>query len=86
MLKKVKNKRIIVIDSVDSPYFERGVLILKDAAVYEDDKIMNEANKIITHYAKKYEPKYKKGPNFSPFLAFGAAIISIIALLNTVFV
>ena len=67
MLKKFKNRQIIVIDSIDSPYFEQGILILKDGTVKEDDKIVNEANRIVSSYTKKFESGFssdKKGKKF----------------------
>ena len=67
MLKKFKNRQIIVIDSIDSPYFEQGILILKDGTVKEDDKIVNEANRIVASYTKKFESGFsrkKKGKAF----------------------
>ena len=60
MLKKFKNRRIIVIDSIDSPYFEQGILILKDGTVKEDDKIVNEANRIVASYTKKFESGFSR--------------------------
>ncbi len=56
MLKKYKNKQIIVISNMDSPYFEEGVFVLKPSVVNEDDKIVNEANRIVSSYVKKLEP------------------------------
>lgn len=85
MPKKVKNRKIIVIDRINSPYFEQGVLILKDGTISEDDKIINEANKVVTEYVKKYEPKFTSNNKLYSILASAAVILSLLALLNTLF-
>ena len=58
----MKKNQIIVIDSIDSPYFESAMLILKENAVCEDDKLLNEANAIVNRFAKKCGVNYSVSP------------------------
>jgi hypothetical protein len=49
----MKKNQVIVIDSVNSPYFESAMLIVKENVVCEDDKLLNEANAIVNKFAQK---------------------------------
>ena len=86
MLKKIKNRQIIVIDSIDSPYFEQGILILKDGTVKEDDKIINEANRIVASYTKKFENGFssKKKGKLYKFAMSGITALAIFTILKLI--
>ena len=78
----MKKNQIIVIDSIDSPYFESAVLIVKENAVCEDDRLLNEANAIVNKFAGKcglgyHLPKRRVLPTVSVAAGISAAFTII---------
>lgn len=75
---KNKEKKVIILDNIASPFISQAIIILKDGAEYEENNIIKEAEKIVSGYFPK---KTKKLPKKSNTLLWGVAIsIFIIAI------
>ena len=73
---KNKEKKVIILDNIASPFISQAIIILKDGAEYEENNIIKEAEKIVSGYFPK---KTKKIPKKSYKLLWGVAI-SILAI------
>ena len=77
---KNNTKQVVILDNFSSPYIHQAILILKDYNPALEDKVIAEAEKIVSDYLKQpmiYSPKKEKG-NFVPFLV-SLLIVSAVA-------
>ena len=55
---KNKEKKVIILDKLSSPFIAQAIIILKENATYEQNTILEEAEKIVADFF----PKTKKNP------------------------
>ena len=59
-MQKTKNRRILIVEDVESATFEQAVFILKENVVREDELVVNEARETVLRYIKRYEKGVKR--------------------------
>lgn len=77
---KNNTKQVVILDNFSSPYIHQAILILKDYNPALEDKVIAEAEKIVSDYLKQpmiYSPKKESG-KFIPFL-ISLLIVSAVA-------
>ena len=50
---KNKEKKVIILDNIASPFISQAIIILKEGAEYEENNIIKEAEKIVSGYFSK---------------------------------
>ena len=85
---KMKNnntKQVVILDNFSSPYICQAILILKDNAFAPEERVIEDAEKIVSEFLNKpsfsIQKKRSKLPFFLLFLGFfciGAAVLSYI--------
>ena len=81
----------VIIDNISSPYIEQAIIILKDFSVHNRDKIISDAEKIVSDYLKKiktddsditiYNRPHKNHSKAKPKSDFRNIIICITSIL-----
>lgn len=78
---KNKEKKVIILDNIASPFISQAIIILKEDTEYENENIIREAEKIVAGYFPKTQ---KNPPKKNNKLLFGgiftAAIIAAILI------
>ena len=72
---KNKEKKVIILDNIASPFISQAIIILKEGAEYEENNIIKEAEKIVSGY---FSPKSKKFPKKNTKLLWGITISILI--------
>lgn len=75
---KNSTKQVVILDNFSSPYIHQAILILKDYNPALEDKVIEEAEKVVSEYLKQPCIGTKKRTNrlawlFVAFCAAGAA-------------
>ena len=73
---KNKEKKVIILDNIASPFISQAIIILKEGAEYEEHNIIKEAEKIVSGYFPK---KTKKLPKKNNKILWGVTV-SILAI------
>lgn len=78
---KNSTKQVVILDNFSSPYIYQAILILKDYDPLLEDKIIEEAEAIVSKYLNKQQAKPKKQSKFPIFvlsaIAFALCFIII---------
>lgn len=70
-----KEKKVIILDKLSSPFIAQAIIILKEDAVYKNhNNIIDEAEKIVSGY---FPAQQKKTPKKSLKLLLGGIFIAI---------
>ncbi len=75
---KNKEKKVIILDKLSSPFVAQAIIILKEGAEAEEESIIKEAEKIV----EGYFPRIRKNPSPKKhrFLSEGIFLLSGIIL------
>lgn len=81
---KNKEKKVIILDNLASPFISQAIIILKEGAEYDNDNIIKEAEKIVAGYfpnSKKNPPKKNRqflfGGIFAALIVVAAVLIRL---------
>lgn len=77
---KMKNikKQVVIVDNCSSPYIYQAILILNDSAPSSDEKIIEDAEKIVSNFLQHNKKiTYKKKSSVLPFFLIFAAILFV---------
>lgn len=75
---KNKEKKVIILDNLSSPFVAQAIIILKENIPDADDKIIKEAERIVSgFFPQKKKPRPAKAYAFA---AVGASIFSFVLL------
>lgn len=78
---KNKEKKVIILDNIASPFISQAIIILKDGAEYEENNIIKEAEKIVSGYFPK---KQKNLPKKNNKLLWGVVISLLIFAISLI--
>ena len=68
---KNKEKKVIILDNLSSPFISQAIIILKENTTYEQNTILEEAEKIVADFF----PKSKKNPTKKNNKLFWAGLV-----------
>ena len=78
------SKQVIVVQSPEIQLFEQAIFILKDdAAAVSEDKLLQEANRLLQHPKKNRKGRYTLQEFF--LLGIGASLMGFVWLLTAFF-
>ena len=85
-MRETKKKQVIILSDLDSPYFEQTILILKKDASANQDRLVEEARRIVQRYILRYEaclsPQKKKTfQKVLPWVLGGMVLCAVCILL-----
>ena len=75
-MKKPRNRRVIILSDLNSGYFEQAVFYIKAGSDSPEDILMQEANKIVKEFSKKYAVSARTQKKFTT-LKKSAAILGV---------
>ena len=78
------SKQVVILDNLSSPYIYQAIIILKDNPSIQHDKIIMEAEKIVSSYFDKKSPTTSEMKNKNIALKCAVIFLSI-ALLFSIF-
>lgn len=73
---KNTTKQVVILDNFASPYIHQAILILKNYSPDVEDKIIEDAERIVSEYLNK-ETKTNEKPD-KKILMMGAIVIGVI--------
>ena len=82
----MKNKKVFIMDNIQSPYVEQAIIILKDHAKGEQSDIVNEAERIVKEYLQNTSYLLATPKKNVTAQKFFHACIWIFAILAVIFI
>lgn len=80
-----KEKKVIILDNIASPFISQAIIFLKDGTDCEENTILKEAEKIVADYFPKNPPKKSKKLLLGGFLVIVVLAILLIKLFKSRF-
>lgn len=80
---KNKEKKVIILDNLSSPFIAQAIIILHDGAQYDNDNIIKEAEKIVSGYFpqnKKIPPKKNHKFFLGGIIAFCSVVLTLLCI------
>lgn len=80
------SKQVVILDNISSPYIHQAIIILKNYAPQHHEKIIAEAEKVVSEYFNKNSPQnstYNIGRKSNFGLKCTVAFLSIALIIST---
>lgn len=72
---KNTKKQVVILDNCSSPYIYQAILILNDSASTSDEKVIEDAERIVSDFFDRPKFTYRKKFNIIPFFLISAGIL-----------
>jgi len=80
MLMKNNTRQVVILDNFSSPYIYQAIFILKDYASVSQDKVIEEAERIVGKYLDNGFIKIEKKKGKIKWIATGVALVIALGL------
>lgn len=80
------SKQVVILDNISSPYIHQAIIILKNYAPEQHQKIIAEAERIVSEYFNKnspHNPSYNIGRKSNFGLKCAVTLLSIALVIST---